>query len=73
MWGNKLLMAPKKFVVGVREVPCPHSKVSGVVAVWTSDHDHDFWAKGGAGLSGGSHESHGTVLLEVGMATPVLL
>lgn len=54
-------------------MPRPHGKVSGVVAVWTSDHDHDIWAKGGAGLSGGSHESHGKVLLEVMMAAPVLL
>lgn len=73
MWGNKLLMTLKQFPVGVREVPRPHSKVSGVVAVWTSDQDHDIWTEGGAGLSGGSHESHGKVLLEVRMEASVLL
>lgn len=53
------------FPVGLREVSRPYSKVSGDMALWTSDHDHDSWTEGGARLSGGSHESHGKVLLEV--------
>lgn len=33
--------------------------------LWTSDHDHESWTEGGAGLSGGSHESQGKVFVEV--------
>lgn len=51
--------------VGLREVSHPDCKVSGDMALWNSDHDHDSWTEGGARLSGGSHESHGKVLLEV--------
>lgn len=63
---STLLMTLILLPVGLREVSCSYCKVSGDMALWTSDHDHDSWTEGGAWLSGGSHESHGKIFLEVG-------
>lgn len=46
-------------------MPCPYSEVSGGVEVWTHDPDCDGRTESGARLSGGGHEGHGEVLLEV--------
>lgn len=44
---NTLLMTLTLFPVGLREVSRPYCKMSGDMALWTSDHDHDSWTEGG--------------------------